>query len=123
MRSYNFQRWFFALGMIAMIGALVALPMASTYALGMAGSAPKASSAMADMPCHMSTMPAKHCTECPQKVCPDMGTCMVKCFQSLSLPMSDDHGTGIVESDRLRPALSQLRTGSRIPPLLRPPSV
>jgi hypothetical protein len=118
-----FQRWFFGLGMIAMLGALMAVPMTSTYVFAKAVSAPAAPSAMADMPCHKSNMPAKHCPNCPQKICPDMGTCMVKCFQSLSLPISVDHSTGIVESVRLRPASSQMLTASLIPPLLRPPSV
>jgi hypothetical protein len=114
------QRWFVVLGMLAMLSALVAAPMSSTYALAMAGGAPAASEAMADMPCHQ---PAKHCPNCPQKFCPDMGTCMVKCFQPLNMPASETRLAAVRFSLRLSPVPMQVTAGSVTPPLLRPPSV
>jgi hypothetical protein len=116
-----FQRWFVVLGMLAMLSALIAAPMSSTYALAMTGAAPAATSeAMADMPCHQ---PAKRCPNCPQKVCPDMGTCMVKCFQPLNMPVSETRLPAVRFSLRLSPASMQATAGSITPPLLRPPSV
>ena len=85
-RNRLFQRWFVVLGMVAMLGALIAMPMTSTYAFAMAGAKTTATAAMGEMPCHK---PAKPCPDCPQKVCPEMGSCLVKCFQPLSLPISE----------------------------------
>ena len=105
--------------MIAMLGALIALPMTASIALAMAGPM-VAKSAAHEMPCHK---PVKPCPNCPQKVCPDMGTCLVKCFQPLYSPVADEGLPGTMVSSRLSPALSQVATSSLVPPLLRPPSV
>ena len=71
--------------MLAMLGALISMPMTSTYAFAMAGAKTAATASMDGMPCHK---PVKHCPDCPQKVCPDIGTCLVKCFQPLSPPVA-----------------------------------
>jgi len=123
-RHRVYQRWSVVLGMLAMLGAIVAMPLSSTYALAMATSnqamAEHTAAMKHDMPCHK---PAKPCPECPQKVCPEMGTCLVKCFQPLASPVGEMTVPGDVVSARVRPAVSQVSGGFLIPPLLRPPSV
>lgn len=105
--------------MIAMLGALIALPLTTASALAM--SKPMAAHATAhEMPCHK---PAKPCPHCPQKVCQDMGNCLVKCFQPLYSPVADEGLLGTMVGSRLSPGLSQVASSSLIPPLLRPPSV
>ncbi len=110
--------------MIAMLGAVVAMPLSSTYALAMASSnhaMAKPTTAMKhEMPCQK---PAKPCPDCPQKVCPEMGTCLVKCFQPLSSPVAEVGVHRLAVASRVRPASSQVSAGFLIPPLLRPPSV
>ena len=119
-RNRLFQRWFVVLGMIAMLGALIAMPLTSTYALAVAGAKTTTTAAMDEMPCHK---PAKPCPHCPQKVCPDMGSCLVKCFQSLSLPVSEAASARHYAEFAGLADLSQVTSDSLIPPLLRPPSV
>lgn len=106
--------------MIAMLGALVAMPLTSTYALAMAAKACSAAAAMDGMPCHK---PAKRCPHCPQKVCPDTGTCLVKCFQTMSPPGAEAHLRGFDVRAHVLPAASQVSSSQLIPPLLRPPSI
>jgi hypothetical protein len=115
--------------MVAMLGALVSLPLASTYAFAMSAQSSKpmamnvahdAHKAAAEkMPCDG---PVKHCPDCPQKVCPDMGSCLVKCFQTLS-PLAEAQLYGEITRDRVAPGRTMITVGSLIPPLLRPPSV
>jgi hypothetical protein len=115
-----FQRWLVILGMVAMFGALISMPLTSTYALAMAGAATTTTSTMDEMPCHN---PAKPCPDCPQKVCPAMGNCLVKSFQSLSPPAAKARLQGVMPSERVMPAQMRVTASSLIPPLLRPPIV
>jgi hypothetical protein len=117
-RKRLFHRWFLVLGMVAMLGSVVTVPMTTSIAVAMAG--PTTAATADQMPCHK---PAKPCPDCPQKVCPNMGSCLVKCFQPLSEPTSEAHLLGTLLSSRILPALSQVTAESLIPPLLRPPSV
>jgi len=123
------QRCFFILSMVAMLGALVSLPLTATYALAMSGKM----TAMTMEPAHHMDMsaakppmpcdgPVKHCPDCPQKVCPDMSSCLVKCFQPLS-PLAEAQFHGEITRDRVAPGHTLVTVGSLIPPLLRPPSV
>ena len=105
--------------MAAMLGALLAVPLTTSIALAMSGPM-SAASAHDQMPCHK---PAKPCPDCPQKVCPNMGACLINCFQPLSLPAAEAHLQGIVVSSRILPTPSQITAASLVPPLLRPPSV
>ena len=91
--------------MLAMLGALISMPMTSTYAFAMAGAKSAATASMDGMPCHK---PVKHCPDCPQKVCPDIGTCLVKCFQPLSPPVAEARLQGDVVSERVVPEPSQV---------------
>ena len=129
MRNRLFQRWFLVLGMLAMFGAVLSMPMTSTYAFAMSGKwavtaseshDPAMASMAKDMDC---AKPANHCPHCPQKFCPEMGNCLVKCFQPLSPPAAEALLQGIAPSERLTPAPTRVTAGSLIPPLLRPPSV
>lgn len=118
-----YQRWFAILGIFAMLGALVAMPLTSTYALSMASTVhAEQTSSADDMPCHKPTKPAP-CPDCPQKVCPEMGTCLVKCFQQLVPPLAGGTTLRPVVASQLAPEPSVMATGSLVPPLLRPPSV
>jgi hypothetical protein len=116
-RKRRSHQWSAVLGMVAMLGALIAMPMTTSMALAM--SAPMAASSAADeAPCHKpAKKPAKHCPDCP-----DMGTCLVKCFQPLSAPVAETSLLGIVVALCVLPEPSQIAAGSLIPPLLRPPS-
>lgn len=124
MRNRLLQRWVFVISMVAMFGALVAMPLTSTSAVAMAGNADSlaqtSSSTMDAMPCHKATKPCPHC---PYKFCADMGNCIAKCFQILSLPVADACLQGAIASSVLLPEPSQLVAGSLVQPLLRPPSV
>jgi hypothetical protein len=106
------------LGMIAMLGALIALPLTTSMALAM--SAPTAASSTADeMPCHKAAKkPAKPCPDCP-----DVGTCLVKCLQPLSALIAEAGHPGVGAISCVPPAPSVTAAGSLIPPLLRPPSI
>ncbi len=115
-----FQRWFVVLGMVAMLGALIVMPLTSTYALAMSGTTLATSMAMDDMPCHK---PGKSCPDSPQKACPNMVACLVKCFQPLSAPVAEARLHDPVLSSRMLPAPPQVAAGSLVPPLLRPPRV
>ena len=112
------HRWFLILGMVAMLGSLVTLPMTTFIALAMTG--PTTAAVADQMPCHK---PAKPCPNCPQKVCPNMGSCLVNCFQPLSSPVAEVFSQGLIANSRVLAAPSQIVLGSLTPPLLRPPSV
>ena len=86
--------------MLAMLGALISMPMTSTYAFAMAGAKTAATASMDGIPCHK---PVKHCPDCPQKVCPDIATCLVKCFQPLSPPVAEASLQGDVVRCAWRP--------------------
>jgi hypothetical protein len=125
MRHRLYQRWFVFLGVLAMFSAFLSMPLTATYAFAMAGKTSAtghmtASMQDAEMPCHKMK---KSCPDCPQKVCPEMGSCLVKCFQPLSTPVSEVHLQGDIITHRVAPALSAVPPSSLIPPLLRPPSV
>jgi hypothetical protein len=118
-RKRRIHRWFVGLGMLAMLGALIAVPMTTSTTLAMAG--PTTASAAADeMPCHK---PAEPCPDCPQKVCPNMGACLVGCFQPLSPAIAETWLQGIAATSLVLPARSQVLATSLVPPLLRPPRV
>jgi hypothetical protein len=124
-RNRLFQRWFVTLGMLAMLGALLSMPLTATYAFAMAGAAPAGHHGMSmadkgEMPCQK---PMKSCPDCPQKVCPEMGSCLVKCFQQLPPPISEAQLLGDGITGRVAPMLVAVTAGSLISPLLRPPSV
>lgn len=124
-RNRIYQRWFAVLGMLAMLGALISMPLTATYALAMAGTQPgshhmTATDTKSDSPCHR---PMKSCPECPQKICPEMGSCLVKCFQPLPPPISEAGLQGDAMVGRVAPLPVAVTVGSLIPPLLRPPSV
>lgn len=125
-RNRLFQRWFIVLGMVAMFGALLSMPLTATYALAMVGTQPPVSHGMmmadakGEMPCQK---PMKSCPHCPQKVCPEMGSCLVKCFQPLPVPASEARLYGDAITGRVAPMPVAVTAGSLIPPLLRPPSV
>lgn len=118
MKKRTYHRLSALLGMVAMLGALIALPMTTSMALAM--SVPTAASSTADdMPCHKpAKKPAKSCPGCP-----DMGTCLVKCFQPLASPLAEATLSRKTVSLRMSPVPSRAASGSLIPPLLRPPSV
>ncbi len=123
MKRGQLQRWFVMLGMVAMVGSLLVGPLASTTVQAAAASATLHTDASADMPCHKPAKPSKPCPNCPQKSCPDMGNCMVKCFQFVFSPVSEEETFGSPEPSQFTPAASQVTSGALTPPLLRPPSV
>ena len=123
-QSRLYHRCFVFLGILAVFAALVSMPLATTYAFVMAGQAAHVDTmkmAGADeMPCHKA---AKPCPDCPQKVCPELGTCLVKCFQPVPSPAAEARLITERVSDRVAPTLARVAASSLIPPLLRPPSV
>jgi hypothetical protein len=110
----SLHRWFVGLGVLAMLMALVAIPAGVALASG--------KSDMAAMSASSDDMPCNHpCPGCV-KPCPDMGSCLMKCFQ----PLSQIPAQAIVERHPVRnlvaPGASQRIAEAPIPPLLRPPS-
>ena len=98
-----------------MLMALVAIPAGIALA--------SAKSDMAAMSGSSDDMPCNHpCPGCA-KPCPDMGSCLLKCFQPLSNTPAQARFENSVMSQRIAPALSRRIAEAPIPPLLRPPSV
>lgn len=124
------KNWCIILSMIAMLGALVSFPLTATYAFAMSGETSMTAvdahtmnkSAISDaMPCHKA---AKYCPGCPQKICPDMGNCLVKYFQPLSSPIGEQRQSlNKPIGERIIPVESRVTVGSQIPLPLRPPIV
>jgi len=98
-----------------MLMALVAIPAGLALASAKSDVAAMAAGSD-DMPCHHP------CPGCA-KPCPDMGSCLMKCFQQLSnAPLQASLPTHNVR-DLFPPGLSRRISEAPIPPLLRPPSV
>ena len=122
MTRSRYQRWTIVLGLVAMLGAVLAVPAsalaASSKTLNPAALAPAAVAPAAmtdgDMPCH------KRMPGCPDP-CPDMASCIVKCLKSQS-PLPE---TVILEAPALQgvpvPAPQAFMEPSDLPRLLRPP--
>ncbi len=70
--------------MVAMLGLIAVIPIASALAGEKAGVAMTDHAAGEDMPCHKSVKSEKPCPACPEKACAEGAACMVKCFQQLS---------------------------------------
>ena len=108
------HRWFVGLGTLAMLLALAAIP--AGIALASAKLQIATASSSDDMPCDHP------CPGCA-KPCPDMGTCLMKCFQ----PLSQVPAQSVVENhtvrDLIAPGASRRIAEAPIPPLLRPPSI
>jgi hypothetical protein len=104
-----------ALGVLAMVVALVAIPAGIALAA--------AKSDTADMTASSDDMPCQHpCPGCA-KPCPDMGSCLMKCFQPLSQVPAQVVVDRHPARDLIAPSVSERITATLIPPLLRPPSV
>jgi hypothetical protein len=104
-----------ALGVLAMLMALVAIPAGIALV--------SAKSDMAAMSASSDDMPCNHpCPGCA-KPCPDMGTCLLKCFQPLSNAPVQASVQSYSVRDLIPPGLSRRTREAPIPPLLRPPSV
>jgi len=107
--------------MVAMLGAAVVIPMTATKAFATSGAASWSMATDAGaMPCHK---PVNPCPHCPQKACPDMGGCLAKCLQLLTLPAAAAVSRVPLASSRVLGVRSPAPSGSLIPPLLRPPIV
>jgi hypothetical protein len=114
----SLHRCFVALGVLAMAMALLAIP--AGIALASAKSDMTGMAAMADS---SDDMPCDHpCPGCA-KPCPDMGSCLLKCFQPLSNAPVQASVQAHTVRDLIPPGLSRRISEAPIPPLLRPPSV
>jgi hypothetical protein len=108
------HRCFVVLGLVAMAAALLAIPAGIVLASAKSDMAAMANGS-GDMPCHK-------CPDC-DKPCPDMGSCLLKCFQPLSQVPAQANVERPTVRDLIAPGPSQERAKVGIPPLLRPPSV
>jgi hypothetical protein len=122
-----FQRWSLILGLIAILGAVVTVPLTASSAMAkadtmstMMASAMSSGGTTGEMPCHKAP---KHCPDCPQKGCSDLGMCVMKCFQSFYAPIVGAPLHAPIAAARVEPAPPEAAVDSLIPPLLRPPSV
>lgn len=122
MRRSELHRWVSVLAMVGMVGALLAVPLSVTFAVAAAGTKLVTASSDSGMPCHKPAR-QKTCPNCPQKACPDMGTCLAKCVQQLVPLVGAGQGIGPPRSSRLSPLPSQVSAGTLVPPLIRPPNV
>lgn len=106
------HRCCFVLGLLAMATALLAIPATVSSAL-----------AKADMSAASETMPCKgDCPDCA-KPCPELGGCLLKCFNSLFAPPAQATLYSIDMRSFVPLALFQRASDALVPPLLRPPSV
>ena len=111
--------------MLAMLGAVASVPLAAAHALQMTAShhAQQTAAAKHDMPCHgHKPVKAKHCPNCPQKACPDLGHCLAKCSQQLTPLLIDARLPNDLVGERVPPAAEDESAGALTPQLLRPPS-
>lgn len=125
-RSRIYRRWCLVLGMIAMLGAVLSVPLSAAHAFQLAAShdAQQTAAVKQDMPCHNhKPVKADHCPNCPQKTCPDLGSCLVKCFQQLTPLPVDVRLQADMGRDRIPPAAAHESAGTLTPQLLRPPRV
>lgn len=124
-RNSLYRRWSLVLGMLAMLGAVLSVPLSAAHALSIAGShhEQQVAAAKHDMPCH-SHKPVrdKHCPNCPQKGCPDIASCLAKCSQQLTPLLTGARLPNIIVGDRILPAADGESAGALTPQLLRPPS-
>ena len=98
-----------------MLMALVAIPAGMALA--------SAKSDMAATAANPDNMPCDHpCPGCA-KPCPDMGSCLMKCFQPLSNMPAQASVQEYSVRDHVPPGVSRRTSEAPIPPLLRPPSV
>ena len=110
------HRCFVVLGLMAMVMALVAIPVGITLAASKSHTA----TVMAD---NADNMPCNHpCPGCA-KPCPDMGNCLLKCFQQLWPAPNQTSFTGSFLRGLVALGVSRRIVEAPIPPLLRPPSV
>ena len=119
MRQRFAKRCFFALGMIAMLGMLLAVPVSSNAALAISVQAVSMAAA-GEMPCHQ---PAKPCPECPPKGCSGTATCLAKCANAVPSLVSGHELDAGTEPGAIPPGLARVAKTLITPPLLRPPSV
>ena len=80
-----------------------------------------AKSNMATMAGASGDMPCKDCPDC-DKPCPDMGSCLLKCFQPLTQTPASANVGGDVFKHFVPNRLSDRIAEAPRPPLLRPPS-
>jgi hypothetical protein len=124
------HRWSLILGILAMVSALVSVPASAASVFATMGTGTNTAQSThhgmstaateAPMPCKGAM---KHCLHCPQKICPELAGCAVKCFQAFSPLPAEARLMGEVLRERLPPGRAAVTAGSLIPPLLRPPSV
>jgi hypothetical protein len=119
MRRRFAKRWFSVLGMMAMLGMLLAVPVSSNAALAMSVQAVSVAAA-GEMPCHE---PAKPCPECPPKGCPGTAACLAKCANTVPSLVPDHVLDAATEPSAIPPGLARVAKTLITPPLLRPPSV
>ena len=119
MRQRFAKRCFFALGMIAMLGMLLAVSVSSNAALAMSAQAVSMHAA-GEMPCHE---PVKPCPECPPKGCTGTATCLAKCASATPSLASDHVLDTETKPVAIPPGLARVAKTLITPPLLRPPSV
>ncbi len=114
MKRSGLRRWFGLLGIVAFLGAVVEMPVASTAAVAMTAKA-KGSTA--------SHQPAKPCKHCPNKLPVDMGACLLKCFPAFYAPAANPTlKVSFVVSRASPPSPSRPVSGTSYPPPLRPPN-
>lgn len=79
--------------------------------------------AKADMATAAEAMPCKgDCPDCA-KPCPELGGCLLKCFNSLFAPPAQATLYNVDVDGFVTFALVQCASDALVPPLLRPPSV
>lgn len=113
------KRWFTGLSILAMLGMLLAVPLASNTTVAMV-EITGVTETGGDMPCHK---PAKPCPDCPQKSCPGTAACAAKCAHTVTSPVADQDVQGAGTDLPRSLAAQQAVTASITPPLLRPPIV
>ena len=111
-----------ALGIIAMLGALMSVAVAgrSSKANGptVAHTLDVTPADAKVMPCHKST---ESCPSCVKTSCNDFAVCIAKCLQKVTGAAPSALVPVFLEATTLWPETTVVLPGSLIPPLLRPP--
>ena len=123
MRTAWLRNCFCILGMLAMLGTMASVPLASVNAVAPAinmNMATMDTSAAGSEGCRKQANP---CPECSKKICPELASCLVQCVNSLPAPAANEHRRVTNAKEDLPFSSAPSPAGILISPLIRPPIV
>ncbi len=108
------------LGVLAILGTVVSVPagFANAFASKNFDMAAMAMAGSEDCPKQVDP-----CPDCLSKICPDAGSCLVGCVNSLPSPLANNYARVAVLKEGLSLLSAPRPAGTLSPPLIRPPIV